>query len=1070
MSGIFLNIGEFVVSIVRPMTKKEEFNGQENDTGSPKVKEEKNFWNRLVGLSTETEEASRSRLLNGILLILIPLGSLAVLEYGIREGFIVRVNSVPATAIVFLIAAYLLNRRGQFKSAVWLSLGTITLSVFAILWQFHSSRNDFNILFYLIVPLLFAEFFLPLTGYILVSVLILLGLVFIPQYDPAVKDITSFIIIVSFLVGASGYYSQKLENNRRERLLSIERHHARQMELLNSITHTALQMPDTQQALQVLADRLGQLMNADGAFITLWDEERQKVIPSTAYGEFKDTYKDTMIEPEEKTLTASVLREKRPIAVEDVLNTPYMSPRLASDVPTRSALVLPLIAHDKKLGAAIISYNQTHPFTKEEIALGEQASGQIALALLKIQSLENERRHARQMELLNSITYASLNASNFQEMTQILADRMGELLKADGAFLTIWNEKQNRTIPTAAYGTYRQVYANLKFNSSDKTITASVLEAGRTLIVEDVFNTPYMSRNIAERFSTRSILALPMIVNGRKLGAALIAFDQPHRFTPREVEVGERAVAQIALAVYKSHLIEVSLRQVDQLELLAEVGRNIANSLDEKEILDLAIGAVVKRFGYAAASISLLVNNDILEVAAINGTQDFGYRVGYQQKLGSGIIGHIAETRKPYLSGDISKDPYYYSTAKRDGSALGVPILDKEDLLGVLYAETTRQNDFRPDDVQLMQTLANQVANSIQKARLYARTQNHLQAMTTLQSVSQVVSSSLDRDEILHNVVHLLQDTFGYTYISIYLLESDTLHLGAQVGYPEDMVIHDIPVRSGVAGRTVLTQQTQFISDVSQDSSFLRASTEVKSEICVPLIRENVVLGVLNVESASGTPLNESDLDLLNAIAGPITIAIDNARLHAQVKTLAMTDAVSGLYNRHAFEDMLLIEIQRAVRYGLPLSLIIFDVDSFKDYNDTWGHPAGDERLRGIAGLIRTSQRTNDIAARYGGDEFAIILPSTNKEGAYQFAKRLCDATRNSTTEKPIDGKGIPGYTISMGFATFPQDGDTLATLLLAADQAALTAKRLGKNQIASAGNTTGHGPTSTFPHHDPDR
>jgi diguanylate cyclase (GGDEF)-like protein len=192
---------------------------------------------------------------------------------------------------------------------------------------------------------------------------------------------------------------------------------------------------------------------------------------------------------------------------------------------------------------------------------------------------------------------------------------------------------------------------------------------------------------------------------------------------------------------------------------------------------------------------------------------------------------------------------------------------------------------------------------------------------------------------------------------------------------------------------------------------------------------------------------------LLSMLAGPIALAVDNARLHSQVKGMAMTDAVSGLFNRRAFEDTLIAEVHRADRYGHPLSLIIFDLDSFKEYNDTWGHPAGDERLKAISNLIRATQRKHDISARYGGDEFAIILPNTDKEGALQFAKRLLEAAQADMAEKPKDGRSAAGYTLSVGVATFPQDGDTLASLLLAADQAELMAKRLGKNQIFSASN-----------------
>ena len=1031
-----------------------------------------NLWERLTCsyIYDDAEEGRISRLFDGLLLIILILGFFAVPQYPLWVGFSFPSDLVPVAALILLTLAYFLNRRKYFKPAVVLSLTTIILTIFGTLWLQRYRANIPILLYYLIVPLLLGVFFLPLRGYIAVAGSILAGLLLSAPIDPIIIEIFSFMAVFSSMIGLSAYYRRKLEYAQREKLLSIERRHARQMELLNSITHAALQMPDIHQSLQVLADQISQLLDADGAFITLWDEEKQKVIPSTAYGEYRETYQNTVIEPGERTLTASVLQEKHPLAIEDVLNTPYMSPRLAEDVPTRSALALPLIAQDIKLGAAIISYNKTHQFTEEEIALGKQAAGQIALALSKIQSLESERRNARQMELLNSITQASLNAANLQEMTQILADRMGELLGADDTFLSLWDEERNRSIPTAASGKYRQIYPNLKFEPEEKTITQSVLEAGHPLIIEDVLNTPYMSRSVAERFSTRSLLALPMIINGIKFGAALIAFDKTHHFTAWEVDVGERATAQIALAVYKSHLIDVSLRQVNQLELLSDVGRDIANSLDEKEILERTLDAVVKKFGYAEAAISLLINNNTLEVAAINGTQDFGYQTGYRQQVGKGIIGHVAEIRKPHISGDVSQDPYYFSTAERNGSALGVPMLDKEQLLGVIYVESTRQNDFKPNDVQTLQTLANQVANSIQKARLYARAQEHLQAMTTLQSVSQVVSSSLERDEILHNVVKLLKETFGYTYISIYLLQDDRLHLGAQVGYPEDMIIYDIPIISGISGRTVLTKQTQFIPDVSQDSSFLRASFEVKSEICVPLVKKDVVLGTLNIESASEKPLDENDLNVLSAIAGSITIAIDNAQLHAQVKAMAMNDAVSGLYNRHAFEELLTAEVQRATRYGLHLSLIIIDVDSFKEYNDLWGHPAGDVRLRDVADLIGANQRKHDIAARYGGDEFAIILPNTDRGGAHQFAKRLLQAARNSTKEKPTAGRGVPGYTLSLGFATFPQDGDTLAALLLAADQAELTAKRLGKNQIAPAGTSKGYEPTSTLPHHDPDR
>jgi diguanylate cyclase (GGDEF)-like protein len=257
-----------------------------------------------------------------------------------------------------------------------------------------------------------------------------------------------------------------------------------------------------------------------------------------------------------------------------------------------------------------------------------------------------------------------------------------------------------------------------------------------------------------------------------------------------------------------------------------------------------------------------------------------------------------------------------------------------------------------------------------------------------------------------------------------------------------------------VIGRAARTKETQFIRDVSTDPNFLRASYEVQSEICVPLLKNENVLGVLNVESKSDVPLDENDVNLLNALAGSVAVAIDNARLHAEVKRMALTDAVSGLANRRAFDEFLQTEITRAKRYGSALSLIILDLDSFKEYNDRWGHPAGDVRLREIADLLRANVREPDVAARYGGEEFAVILPNTSKVGAIVLAERIRLSAEASAPAITEVHSPISGYTISLGVATFPEDADTLTGLLLAADNAELTAKRLGKNRVCVANNS----------------
>ena len=167
------------------------------------------------------------------------------------------------------------------------------------------------------------------------------------------------------------------------------------------------------------------------------------------------------------------------------------------------------------------------------------------------------------------------------------------------------------------------------------------------------------------------------------------------------------------------------------------------------------------------------------------------------------------------------------------------------------------------------------------------------------------------------------------------------------------------------------------------------------------------------------------------------------------MRALAVTDGLTGLANHRAFHQALEAEVARAARYSYPISLIFLDIDSFKLYNDTYGHPAGNVRLKAIATHLRV--REPDLAARYGGEEFAILLPHTPKGGALILAEHIRAAAEASAPERSAPGVPISGYTLSLGVAAFPEDGHTPEDLLLAADNAELAAKRAGKNRVVAA-------------------
>ena len=223
------------------------------------------------------------------------------------------------------------------------------------------------------------------------------------------------------------------------------------------------------------------------------------------------------------------------------------------------------------------------------------------------------------------------------------------------------------------------------------------------------------------------------------------------------------------------------------------------------------------------------------------------------------------------------------------------------------------------------------------------------------------------------------------------------------------------------------------------------------SSIFVPILIDNSVCGILGI---SGIPddKKEDTEDILYLVSNRIEHVLTNAALHRDTKLLALTDGLTELLNHRAFHDRLKQEFERYRRYGSSLSLIMADLDNLKGINDTFGHPVGDDVLRKIGEILRETSRETDVLARYGGDEFAILLPQTNVKNAMNMAERFKINIQNNFLE--IHGNQIKS-TVTMGISTVPLRGiDTPQDFLKSADRALYEAKRSGKNCIAMASKT----------------
>jgi diguanylate cyclase (GGDEF)-like protein len=225
--------------------------------------------------------------------------------------------------------------------------------------------------------------------------------------------------------------------------------------------------------------------------------------------------------------------------------------------------------------------------------------------------------------------------------------------------------------------------------------------------------------------------------------------------------------------------------------------------------------------------------------------------------------------------------------------------------------------------------------------------------------------------------------------------------------------------------------------------------------LCVPLAAQGETLGVLYIEDrimdpdgATESPeASRANLQRLAAAAGErISLALANLKLRAILRDQSIRDSLTGLFNRRYMEESLVRELHRAARKNRNLALVMMDVDRFKNFNDTFGHPAGDMLLREIADVLKSRVRAGDIACRYGGEEFAIILSETDADGACICMEKVREEIK--ALQLHYRGQALGSITVSAGVAVYPGQGDNAEELVRAADTALYRAKSEGRNRV----------------------
>ncbi len=364
----------------------------------------------------------------------------------------------------------------------------------------------------------------------------------------------------------------------------------------------------------------------------------------------------------------------------------------------------------------------------------------------------------------------------------------------------------------------------------------------------------------------------------------------------------------------------------------------------------------------------------------------------------------------------------------------------------------TRAKDEGTDEIAYLATSFNLLAEEITNWRdnLEEMASNRLNELLVLFDIVNTISQSLDLNTVLPTVLDRVLENMSVAKGTVVLVGNDgrSLDMVAQRGLSEESIRSITESGLGYVGDVILRNKPMRVSENEDESSGSTGLEQdnVVSALVVPISARGVVLGVLAVYSGKKDKFTDENEALLAMIGNQVSVAVLNAQLYQKTLDLAQHDGLTGLANRRYLMERLKQEMDRAERYETSLSVIMLDLDKFKSFNDSYGHVKGDELLKAFAAMVRKAVRSTDIAGRYGGEEFCVVLPNTSVKGAQVIAERIRSAME--ALRIPLeDGQPPVGRTASIGVAEF-SSRDSIEQLLSHADAALYRAKEGGRNRV----------------------
>jgi len=498
-------------------------------------------------------------------------------------------------------------------------------------------------------------------------------------------------------------------------------------------------------------------------------------------------------------------------------------------------------------------------------------------------------------------------------------------------------------------------------------------------------------------------------------------------------------------------------RQRRLAQALRDSTTSMLSSLDLREIIDEVLSGLERVLDFDTAAV-LLVEDDALVAMASRGYGDEPSIRGSKIPVSS-----TDPFTRPLADGKIELVSDWHAISPGGGAVrtadtrswIGAPLLGKDAPIGLLVVGSRKPHTYREEEASVVGAFANQAAIAIRNARHFQRTQQTLAKTEVLYQAAQSLIASESLAEVLQGVVDGAAKALNadrVLLVTVNVGQRKVIHTvrgGAGRHRLRAVMFEELwEAAAGDSMRQRIPILVQSKPSPSAPDLGLSDPADVGSNMVVPLVYRGKLFGILSaINRISERTFGHRDLDLLSAMGNQAAMAIENARLFDEVQRLAVTDDLTRLANRRGFFESSRKELDRAERSQRPVSALMMDIDRFKKVNDSYGHAVGDQVLRELAVRCKAVVREVDLVGRYGGEEFAFLLPETDLEAAAVIANRLRD--RISQTPVATDGGPITVH-VSIGIAR-AKSGESVASLLDRADTAMYVAKQNGGDQVRDA-------------------